>query len=280
MIFLSTDILRKKSILEIIVILEKNGIKNLELTGGTQYEEYLLKKVFELKKKLGLNLQLHNYFPPPATPFIINLASANSQILQASIDHCKKAIDFSLEVGASRFAVHAGFRMDLSLDELGGNAKKKELVEKEEAETTFLESVRTLKEYCPSEFTLYFENNVYSLSNFQKFGADNPFLLVNSSEYQALNAKEKFCLLLDVAHLKVSCNVNNIDFIEELKICKNLTDYFHISDNSGLEDQNLLPESGGVIDLLVEELVKINATITLEVRDNIEKVIEYIKKHE
>jgi hypothetical protein len=47
-----------------------------------------------------------------------------------------------------------------------------------------------------------------------------------------------FNLLLDVAHLKVSAHTLGLDFNSELTHMANYSDYWHLSDNNNLADQN------------------------------------------
>ena len=55
------------------------GIRNIELSGGL----YNKKTVSSLIKTSDrANLQIHNYFPPPEIPFVLNLASTNKTTIE------------------------------------------------------------------------------------------------------------------------------------------------------------------------------------------------------
>ena len=85
-ISISTGGYKKLSGLEAIKYLKKNNIFCIELSGG-KYLKNQINKITPFKNKL--NLKIHNYFPPPRRPFVINLASNNKMILKKSIDHIK-----------------------------------------------------------------------------------------------------------------------------------------------------------------------------------------------
>ena len=75
-IFISTGGFKTKTALESVELLSKNNISDIELSGG-KYSENYLKDI--LKFKENCKFQVHNYFPPPKEPFVINLASLNKE---------------------------------------------------------------------------------------------------------------------------------------------------------------------------------------------------------
>lgn len=89
--------------------------------------------------------------------------------------------------------------------------------------------------------------------------------------------------LLDVAHLKVSCNTLGLDFETELRIFEKITDYIHISDNNGLADTNSVLKESSELYKQLSQFDFSNKTITLEIYDGIEelrtsyKVVEKLK---
>jgi len=82
------------------------------------------------------------------------------------------------------------------------------------------------------------ENNVISNENYQTYNRTNPFLLTDFSSYLELQDQLDFDILLDLAHLKVSCNTLDYVFEEHLGKLLSVTNYIHISDNDGLSDVN------------------------------------------
>jgi sugar phosphate isomerase/epimerase len=58
------------------------------------------------------NYIVHNYFPPAPEDLVINIASTDSRIREASIAHIFNCLEFSQSVGAGLYTFHPGFRTD------------------------------------------------------------------------------------------------------------------------------------------------------------------------
>ena len=95
MIYVSTGGFSKENPFKIIKKLNKNKIFNIELSSGL-YSRNLKTKLSKLKKKN--NFLIHNYFPVPKNPFVLNLASLNKSINKKSFNHVKKAIILSSQL--------------------------------------------------------------------------------------------------------------------------------------------------------------------------------------
>ena len=79
-------------------------------------------------------------------------------------------------------------------------------------------------------------------------------------------------MLVDVAHLKVSCKTLGLDFASELKFLMAKTDYIHLSDNNGLSDRNRpIFQNSKMCGELKKHLKKIN-TYTIEVYGEIQEI--------
>ena len=89
-VYVSTGLNKKFLTSSLAKNLIRHKIKNIEFSSGP-FEKKILEKI----KLLDVNSQIHNYFPVPKKPFIINLASTNSQIFKQTLSHIKKSIDFS-----------------------------------------------------------------------------------------------------------------------------------------------------------------------------------------
>ena len=76
-------------------------------------------------------LLIHNYFPVPQTPLVINIASLNSEIRKKSIDQIKKSIDYLRVVlwaiGKNKYKINyvnlllSLFKQDYKSDSRGTN---------------------------------------------------------------------------------------------------------------------------------------------------------------
>ena len=76
-IYFSTGGYKNQISKDVVKTLIDIGIKDIELS-GTCYSKDNIK---DLGKFLEFsNLQIHNYFPPPKEPFVLNLASMNEVI--------------------------------------------------------------------------------------------------------------------------------------------------------------------------------------------------------
>ncbi len=272
MIYISTSCIKKKNIKESVIELINRGIRNIELSGGTEYYESIESDLLELKEKHQLNFLLHNYFPPPKEHFVINLASSDSSVVKNSINHIEKAISLSKKLNGQKYAIHAGFFVSPNVKELGNTFNSNMKTNKEKGYQTFIKNYRLLQQNI-FNIDIYLENNVLSKQNLIAFG-DNPFMLTNSMDYEMLKKDIDFNLLLDIAHLKVSCNSLNLDFEKELQYLASNTDYIHLSDNDGLSDNNLEIKDTSVLFSQLKNCNLKGKTITLEVYSDIDKIIE------
>ena len=128
MIYISTSCIKEKNIIDVLKILVKNNIKNIELSGGTKNFKGLEDQLIRFVDKENINVRIHNYFPPPENDFVINIASLNSEIHDKSINHCLKAIKLAKKLGSDKYSIHAGFLLDPGVKEIGlGNKLEKKI---------------------------------------------------------------------------------------------------------------------------------------------------------
>jgi len=272
MLYISTSSIKTDKIKTAVEHLIAAGFKNIELSGGTIYYEGWDNDIIDLQEKHGLNLLCHNYFPPPKHDFVLNLASLKDEVFYDSIDHIKRVIAFSEKINSPKYAFHAGFFMNPKTGHLGKSIPKLELSDKVKAIERFFEGYQIVHNLA-GDLTLYIENNVLSSTNFSNYGS-NPFMLTTLDEYIELQQIMPFRILLDVAHLKVSCSTLGIDFRTQFLKLVELTDYIHISDNDGLHDQNLGFSKNSDLYKLLSDTDLRSKTITLEVYDEIDSIIE------
>ena len=237
MIYVSSSCSKEEEIGAVILELARDGFCNIELSGGTEYYEGYENDILDLKKKYNLNYLVHNYFPPPKEHFVLNLASLDDVVFEKSFNHLRKAIVLAKKLGASRLSFHAGYLIELKVDELGRTIARSNRGDVAQASKRFCEGFLALKNEA-GNLKLYIENNVYSHSNVCKFGISNPFMLTTLSDYHALKKRIDFYLLLDVAHLYVTCQSLGLDFASQFHQMIMKTDYIHLSHNDGYHDQN------------------------------------------
>lgn len=238
MIYVSSAASTKKRIGEAVRELAELGFANIELTGGTKYYDGYQEDLQKLKEEFNLNYLLHNYFPPPDQPFVLNLASLNDDIYRKSIEHGLRAIALSQKLGARKLGFHAGFLIDIRVKEIGQKLTKDRLFNKDQAIDRFCQAFSLLKNEASDAVKLYVENNVFSQSNARTYECENPFMITHYDDYLELKKLMNFNLLLDVAHLKVSATSLGLNFEKELAEMMVISDYIHLSENDGLHDLN------------------------------------------
>jgi len=237
MVFVSTECFRGTSTIAIIQDLIRYDIHAVELTGG-MYSETLKKDLWPYKEQCCM--QVHNYFPPPKEPFVLNLASLDQDITAASMDHIKKAMRWAIELDRPVYSFHAGYLFDPKPEELGTRIRNRAFCDREKCLNLFIERVNDLASIAEEDgIRLLIENNVLSSGNYEEFGRD-PFLMTTpwEAEWVMRNTSENVNLLVDVAHLKVSARSMNFDSLVMFHRCDPWIHAYHLSDNDGLSDNN------------------------------------------
>lgn len=184
----------------------------------------------------------HNYFPAPQIPFVLNLASTDDNIRETSIQHCINGLQLTKKANAPFFAAHAGFCIDPNPNDLG---KKLDcnigIINKEYHWKLFIKSVNTILSIAEKlDTNFYIENNVIAKFNIDSMG-QNPLLGCDDLELTRLVQEinhNRFGILLDTAHLKVSSNTLGFNMDKAVKNLKNVIKAVHHSDNDGNIDSN------------------------------------------
>jgi endonuclease IV len=269
MIFISSTCSKQKKIGKAVLELVKHGFNNIELSGGTEYYEGYEDDLLNLKEKYKINYLLHNYFPPPKEPFVINLASLDNATFEKSLSHLCDAIRLTRLLGGDKFGFHAGFYIDMSINELGKkvsydiNSNRRRVYQK------FCDGFNLIKKES-NGIALYIENNAYSKVNYELYGLKPPFMLTSPNEYFELKKNIEFNLLLDLGHLYISSSSFCLNFNSCLDQLSKETDYIHLSNNNGFFDENRGFDSNSK---LLNKLRKIhldNKIITLEIYEGID----------
>ena len=170
--------------------------------------------------------------------------------------------------------------VDPDVSELGKKINKKVFIQRSKGIEKFSLGYNILKDFAGKEFNIYVENNVLSKNNYESFLFKNPLLFTDFNSYLELKEKLDFKILLDIAHLKVSCNSLNLNFFDEFEKLSKLTDYFHISGNNNISDNNLSICNDEVLNKLLNNFDLDNKIITLEIYSgikDIQKSYDYLK---
>ena len=264
MIYVSSSCSKQKKIGTAIRELAEHGFQNIELSGGTEYYEGYEDDIFDLKEKYKLNFLVHNYFPPPKDDFVLNLASWDDAIFGRSLEQLRRSIRLVHLLGADKFGFHAGFYVDISVEEIGKAISASNLSNTKQAYERFCNGFNLIKSES-KEVEIYIENNVYSKINYDIYGLQNPLMLTSPAEYKELQQHIDFILLLDIAHLYVSSQTLGFDFDSHLDQMTMETEYIHLSDNDGYHDQNAAFTSNSKLLNKIKKKYLSNKTITLEI---------------
>lgn len=277
MIYVSTACIKKEKVADIIKEYVKNGIRNIELSGGTKYYEALVDDLYDLKEKYHLNYAFHAYFPPPKKDFVINLASCNNEVYTKSIDHYMLCIDMMKRINCKILSVHAGFLLEINSDEIGKELKSTIIYEKEEALERFCAAYEKIKKECEkNEIQLYLENNVLSTANYKNFEKSNLLLLTNYRAFVELAQMLNFELLLDLGHLYVSATALNLNFEKECQLFAPYVKWLHISQNNGIEDQHKPLDREQPIVKAYKKIFNQKVNVSLETVGNIGEILRSI----
>jgi sugar phosphate isomerase/epimerase len=188
---------------------------------------------------------IHNYFPTPEVPFVLNLAATDPRIQADSHALCRRAIELTAAVGAPFYSVHSGFAMNLTADQLGQPSQQAALasdrcIDRESANRAFRESVAGLSAFAKSRGVgLLLENNVITRKQVEAGRAES-LLMTTPDECRTFLddlADQNVGLLLDVAHAKVAANALGFDPADFFKMKPHLR-ALHLSDNDGEADTN------------------------------------------
>jgi len=228
------------------IISQSNELNfNIELSSSVTCSAADLIGTLQTENRPGRFL-LHNYFPPPKSHFVLNLASTNEHLLKKSFIFCRQAIDICAKLDIPFYSVHAGSAMDLYPGDLGNPIAqqaraRQQKIPRKAAYDIFVSTIVDLAEYARSKGVgLLIENNVVAMENIETNG-DYPILLASTSEiYQFfLDAKESGVrFLLDTGHAKVSARTLGERPEKFFEILGHLIGALHLNENDGIRDNH------------------------------------------
>lgn len=255
------------------------GINNIELSGGIISPKTLgfLKKF----RKKNCKFTLHNYFPKPMDKdFVLNLGSNNQIIRSQSRQLILNALQWSSELHSKFYAIHAPFRLDPNVSDLGKGFPKTGLNSIDDTIKLFCNEYIELREIGKRlGVELAIENNVLSAVDFNNFGHEHPFIFTDLDfDIFSKCIGQDYSILIDFAHLKVSANSLQIDPWLILEALKDKISWCHLSENDGLSDTNNSFDDSA---WFWERLDLISATVTIEVYNEsvckLKKIQDYVE---
>lgn len=239
MIYVSSCCIRKNNITEIIRQLAESGVRNIELSGGTDYHDRIEDDLVMLQRIYGLKYTCHAYFPPHQNPFVVNLASCNDKIYKQSIEHYVHCIDMLKRIKCSVLSIHAGFLIEIGADEIGKKLSGKIVYDEEKAYDRFCTAYEKISKLCnENKISLFLENNVLNAENFKEFEYHNYMMMTDYTSIMKMKEQLEFNLLLDLGHLHVSARTLGLNYTDECEKLKGYVKWIHLSENNGIFDEH------------------------------------------
>ncbi|MEQ8508619.1 MAG: TIM barrel protein [Rhodospirillaceae bacterium] len=243
---MSSGAFRTNTISDIIQDALRLNVSHVELSSSLQHDPNYVTSI-QLGLDSGLHFLIHNYFPAPAKPAVLNLSATTQENLDWSISHCKTAIDLTVLVDCPFYSLHAGYAAPLTASLLGkpkeqAAAMKEISIDRERAYGTMLNSVQDIADYAKQHGKLLLiENNVISPMYLNEL-PENPLLMTDADEIEQFMSdinRSNVSFLIDVGHARVSATALGFSPYEFMERTKPFTSALHLSDNDGKEDQNL-----------------------------------------
>jgi len=244
--YISTGAFCFNELTKIIDFSINHGIDHIELSSGIAYQPNLLNQVRDTNKT-RINYLIHNYFPPPEEPFVLNLASPDRQTRKRSLELCHRAIDLTSTLGGPFYSVHSGFAFDMPPDFLGNPRAQRQIsknacIPYDQAYDIFAENVINLTRDAGSKGVQFLiENNVVSPFYINDHNR-RALLMASADEIVQLITDvddSNLGVLVDVGHVNVTANALGFRREQFIDTLAPHIGGFHLSDNNGRTDQNL-----------------------------------------
>ena len=184
---------------------------------------------------------LHNYVNFDE-PFVLNLASNDTNTVRKSLELIKRNIIKQKELGQNFYSFHSGYMLEPKITELGSLILHESLstYEIDRYYSRFIDNINMLVDFSElNDVKLYLENNVINYENANAWDM-NYLMMTNPSNTRKLRDKinKKLGYLVDFGHLNVSANVEGFARSEYLELFSDSDLAYHISANDGFFDSN------------------------------------------
>ena len=239
-VLLSSVCIPKSHLEKLCKKLIEHKIDKIELSGNIRHlPEVQLRKILK-RYQDKIRFHIHNYFPAPAEPFVLNLAHPDTVL--KSVDHCKKSIILCADLGRKNYSLHAGLAISPRPNDLGKNQTHLKPLAMDESRKILTNACLEVADFAqPKGVRLLLENNVVARFNCPD-GINKCYHLSDleeSAHLISLFEHSNIGVLLDTGHLKVSAKTLNFDPIKFIDRFRTFIKVVQISENEGLSDQNL-----------------------------------------
>jgi len=259
------------------------GFNSIEL-GSNHLHELDLSFV----KQYKVDYLVHNYFPTPRIPFVVNIASFDEEIRRKSINHVKSSILYCQEINAKIYTFHPGFIGDPSMQR--SNIKSydfswdKRKIQKTEQQMGTDNMFRSLDEIC--EFSKKINISIAIETEGSYVNASH-LLMQTPDEYEIFLKqfnKNDIKLNLNIGHLYLSSRFNKFSISDFLNLVADRVIALELSHNNGIEDEHLpLVDGAWYWPIISDDRFK-SAYKILEFRhattEMVRKSLELLIKHE
>ena len=236
MVFVSTSCIRAtEPLVDRVKSYQSSGLVEIELGAGVTVGDDWMESI----SRTGGRFLLHNYFPPPREPFVLNMASPDEAVQRRSLDFVMESIRLSAGCGAPFYSFHAGFVSDpvgfgstsfVFPPRPGRDAERF-------AFDRFVGALREVNRVASDlGVQVLIENNVCSPE------LRGSLLLQTAEEFVKLFeavASLDLGILLDTGHLNVSAMTLGLDRLAFVNLLKGQIRAVHLHDNDGRSDAHL-----------------------------------------
>lgn len=227
-----------RTLSELLLSLTQGGVTRIELGWAPPLAGL---RVPEGLGAFAAEWLVHNYFPCPPQPFVLNLASQDPDTLARSREFATEALRLCAALRAPFYSVHCGFLAELDPASLGRPLTYSDLSDYETGYRTFLESLHQLLRVARQVgVRLLLEPNVVSSFNLID-GKNRLLLLAEPDEFRRLFADlsdPALGVLLDLGHLKVTAQTLGFGPDAFVETVASRIGAFHLHDNDGRSDQH------------------------------------------
>ena len=230
---------------EVVAELCNAGIRNIELGSTHSWETGLVERLVGF----DATYLVHNYFPPPVEPFIVNLGSLRDDVRIQSLEHAYDCVRFAKELGADMYTVHPGFvgepvspgrddalTFDFEFLSPTPTARLKEAVF-----TRFLESVALISEVAGEGGILLAVESEGSV------GKHDRLILQTQEEmsrFFAARQESHVGINMNLGHLNLAATAFGFEPLALLDQFSHRIVAFELSHNDGLVDEHRPPRRG------------------------------------
>ncbi|MEO0445089.1 MAG: TIM barrel protein [Verrucomicrobiota bacterium] len=233
-----------RTVPEVLEQARRGGVRGIELASGLRSGVPDLAAFLESISD-DFEFLVHNYFPAPAEPFVLNLASALEEERQSAVEFCREAMRLCQVVGAPFYSVHAGYVQHLHPRDLGRPDRQQagtQWADFDAALERFRKSIDQLLATAEElDLSLLIENNVHAVPMGGEDRVCSHLLLAEPDSMVAFFGEcpnPRCGLLLDVAHWRVSATHLDFDPVEEMRRVAPFVRALHLSENDGEIDSN------------------------------------------